>query len=94
VLYAAVAVLWWPASLLVAGLFVTARQRGRRAVEAYALLVEATTRLHAPELARGLGFDHSGPLDARTGQAMTLLVQGQAHLIPFTVGWPGAQLPE
>ncbi|GAA1646132.1 hypothetical protein GCM10009733_049090 [Nonomuraea maheshkhaliensis] len=94
VLYAAVAVLWWPASLLVAGLFVTARQRGRRATEAYALLVEAAARLHAPELARGLGLDHSGPLDAQTGQAMTLLVQGQAHLIPLTVGWPGTQQPE
>ncbi|MEJ8672774.1 hypothetical protein WKI71_43760 [Streptomyces sp. MS1.AVA.1] len=36
-------------------------------------------------MARTLGFDHSGPLDARTGRAMTLLVQGQAHLIPLTV---------
>ncbi|MET9734821.1 hypothetical protein ABZZ79_30540 [Streptomyces sp. NPDC006458] len=89
VLYTAAAVLWWPAALLVVGLFVTARQRGRRAVEAYALLLEAATRLHSPELARSLGLDHSGPLDARTGRAMTLLVQGQAHLIPLTVGWPG-----
>ncbi|MER6468484.1 hypothetical protein ACFY94_16800 [Streptomyces griseorubiginosus] len=89
VLYVAVAYLWWPAFLLVAGLFLTARQRGRRAVEAYALLVEAATRLHAGDLARSLGFDHTGPLDARTGQAMTLLVQGQGHLIPLTLGWPG-----
>ncbi|MET9760641.1 hypothetical protein ABZ016_16495 [Streptomyces sp. NPDC006372] len=76
------------AFLLVAGLFLTARQRGRRAVQAYALLVETATRLHAGDLARSLGFDHTGPLDARTGQAMTLLVQGQGHLIPLTVGCP------
>ncbi|GGS80925.1 hypothetical protein [Streptomyces cinerochromogenes] len=93
VLYTAVAVLWWPASVVVAGLFVTARQRGRRAVETYAVLVEAATRLHAPELARGLGLDHHGPLDARTGRAMTLLVQGQSHVIPLTVGWPQPRQP-
>ncbi|GAA2425396.1 hypothetical protein [Streptomyces coeruleofuscus] len=94
VLYVAVAVLWWPASVVVVGLFMTARQRGRRAVETYAVLVEAATRLHAPELARGLGLDHDGPLDARTGQAMTLLVQGQGRLIPLTVGWPQPRPPD
>ncbi|MEU4615187.1 hypothetical protein [Streptomyces umbrinus] len=94
VLYVAVAVLWWPASALVLGLFVTARQRGRRAVETYAVLVEAATRLHAPELARCLGLNHDGPLDARLGQAMTLLVQGQGGLIPLTVGWPHRRQPD
>ncbi|MEU9575346.1 hypothetical protein AB0D62_37015 [Streptomyces massasporeus] len=94
VLYVAVAVLWWPAAALVLGLFVTARQRGRRAVETYAVLVEAATRLHAAELARCLGLEHDGPLDARLGHAMTLLIQGQGGLIPLTVGWPRPRQPD
>ena len=59
------------------------------AAETYGLLVEASARLYAGTLAVSLGLDHTGPLDRRTGWALTCVLQGQAHLIPLTTGWPG-----
>lgn len=87
-LYTAAVVLWPLAAAPLVLVFLTAWRRGRAAVDAYARLVDAVTRLHAPALAAALGLDHTGPLNPHTGRAMTLLVQGRSDLIELTIGWP------
>lgn len=89
VLYLAIGAVWWPGLLIAVVTMVTARRRARSAAETYGLLVEASARLYAGTLAVSLGLDHTGPLDRRTGWALTCVLQGQAHLIPLTTGWPG-----
>lgn len=71
VLYAPLAVWWWPAAPVAGVLALTARSRLRGAVEAYAQLLEAAVRLHAVELAGQLGIEHGGPLDRALGDALT-----------------------
>jgi hypothetical protein len=87
-LYLVVGALWWPGLLIAMTIAGTAWQRARTATDAYALLIEAAARLHTAELARSLGFDHTGPLNQQTGWALTCLLQGKSHLIPLTTGWP------
>lgn len=87
-LYLVVGALWWPGLLIAVAIVGTAWRRARTAADVYALLVEAAGRLHTADLARSLGIDHSGPLNQRTGWALTCLLQGQSHLIPLTTGWP------
>ncbi|MFE3247761.1 hypothetical protein [Streptomyces sp. NPDC059209] len=55
VLYAALTVLWWPAALIGAGVFVTAVARARGAAAVLASLVEAAVDLRLTELADQLG---------------------------------------
>ncbi|AQU67369.1 hypothetical protein [Streptomyces niveus] len=55
VLYAALAVLWWPAALIGAGVLVTAVARARGAAAVLASLVEAAVDLHLTDLADQLG---------------------------------------
>lgn len=88
VLYLVAGALWWPGLLIPAAVIGTAWRRSRAAVEVYALLVEAAARLHTTELARSVGIEHTGPLDQRTGFALTCLLQGQSHLVPLTTSWP------
>ena len=52
---------WWPAAPIAPSLTATARHHTRTATDTYATLLEAATRLHAGELARHLGIDHTGP---------------------------------
>lgn len=55
VLYTALTVLWWPAALIGAGVFVTAVARARGAAAVLASLVEAAVDLRLTELADQLG---------------------------------------
>ncbi|MBO2458463.1 hypothetical protein [Actinomadura violacea] len=71
VLYAPLAGWWWPAAPLAAVVALAARHRFRTAVDAYAVLLEAVTRLYAGGLATQLGIEHAGPLDAELGHALT-----------------------
>ncbi|MEH0515198.1 hypothetical protein QBC31_31490 [Streptomyces sp. B21-079] len=70
-LYALLALSWWPAGLLTAGLALTARHRVRAAADAYAGLLETVTRLHATTLADHLGLEHTGPLTPVLGDVLT-----------------------
>ncbi|MFC8077578.1 hypothetical protein ACFUN8_18825 [Streptomyces sp. NPDC057307] len=54
-LYAALAVLWWPAALIGAGVLLTAVARARGAAAVLASLVEAAVDLHLTDLADQLG---------------------------------------
>lgn len=67
---------WWPAAVIVVGVATTARHRLRVAVEAYALLVEGATRLHAGALARHVGLDHTGVLTAERGAELSRHFRG------------------
>lgn len=62
---------WWPAALIAAALAVAGRARIRTAADTYALLLEAATRLHAPDLASRLGLASAGPLTSETGADLT-----------------------
>ncbi|MFG2358666.1 hypothetical protein [Streptomyces sp. NPDC048521] len=69
-LYAPLTVWWWPATPVSAALLLTAKFRVRSAIDIYAQLVEAATRLHLTDLAAQLGMDHTGPVDAALGEAL------------------------
>lgn len=71
VLYAALAVLWWPAAFLGAGALALGMYRARGATSALAELVEATVDLHIRALAHELGIDCPGPPDQGTGRTLT-----------------------
>ncbi|SEU47822.1 hypothetical protein [Nonomuraea wenchangensis] len=87
--YLAAALWWWPALLLPPALAAAGWRRGRRAAEAYALLMEATVRLHGPGLAASLGLVQVGPLDTTLGERLTLVTQGRSYLLPLTESRPG-----
>ncbi|WP_053711755.1 hypothetical protein [Streptomyces sp. NRRL B-3648] len=70
-LYAPLTVWWWPAAPLSAALFLTARHRFRGSIDTYAQLMEASARLHLTDLTTQLGIDHTGPVDAVLGEALT-----------------------
>lgn len=80
--------MWWPGLPIAVVIVGTAWRRARTATDTYPLLIEAAARLHTADLARSLGIHHSGPLNQRTGWALTCLLQGQSHLITLTTGWP------
>ncbi|MGQ0773244.1 MAG: hypothetical protein ACT4NY_02305 [Pseudonocardiales bacterium] len=83
-LYLIAGTLWWPGLLIAAAIIGTAWRRARTAADTYALLIEAAARLYTADLARSLGIDHTGPLNQRTGLALTCLLQGRSYLIPLT----------
>lgn len=83
-LYLVLGCLWWPSLLIAMVVLGTGWRRARAAADEYALLVEASARLYTVGLAQAVGLDHSGPLDRRTGFALTCLLQGQGYLIPLT----------
>ncbi|MET8576099.1 hypothetical protein [Streptomyces sp. NPDC005012] len=78
VLYAALAHRWWPAVLVALVLAAAARHRTRRCVDAYARLLEVAARLHTPDLAAQLGFEHTGPLTADLGARLTHHLRGSS----------------
>ncbi|MGW6055501.1 hypothetical protein [Streptomyces sp. NPDC055189] len=88
VLYALLAVWWWPALPLAAATFLTAQLRMRSATDAYTTLVEASVHLHLGELAQRLGVPAEGIPGRRTGREVTCLLQGQRHLINLTAPDP------
>jgi hypothetical protein len=77
VLYLLLAVWWWPAAPVAAVVAAVSVVRLRPATEAYAVLLEAATRLHLSELARHLGLDSVGPATAELGDSITRLLTGQ-----------------
>jgi hypothetical protein len=68
-LYAPLAVLWWPAGVVAIVLAIGARGRTRAATDTYAHLVEAAVRLHTRDLAERLGIECAGPLPPDVGEA-------------------------
>jgi hypothetical protein len=67
VLYAPLTWLWWPALPLAVILAAVARHRIRLAADAYALLLEAATRLYVGTLATQLGMKGQGPPTRQLG---------------------------
>ncbi|WP_326690703.1 hypothetical protein OIE63_28630 [Streptomyces sp. NBC_01795] len=61
-LYLPLTAWWWPAVLVTTTLALTAQSRTRTATDTYALLLEASTRLHTRDLADRLGLDTTAPL--------------------------------
>ncbi|NEE17374.1 hypothetical protein G3M58_64270 [Streptomyces sp. SID7499] len=88
VLYAVLAVWWWPALPLAVATYVTARLRIRSGVEAYAALVEASVHVYVAELAERLHVPVQGVVGRRTGWEVTCLLQGKRHLIDLTAHEP------
>ncbi|MGW2081573.1 hypothetical protein ACWCOW_32405 [Streptomyces sp. NPDC001939] len=79
VLYLAVAALWLPGLIISAAVITTAWRRGRAAVGAYAMLVEAASRLHASALAQNLGLCQTGPLTRGAGLILSAyLARGES----------------
>ncbi|WP_267715311.1 hypothetical protein [Streptomyces sp. CoH17] len=70
-LYLPLTLRWWPAALVACVLALTARARTHAAVDAYALLLEAATRLHARDLAGHLGLDATVPLTLDAADTVT-----------------------
>ncbi|MEV8419340.1 hypothetical protein [Streptomyces niveus] len=70
VLYAALAVLWWPAALIGAGVLATAVTRARTAAAVLASLVEAAVDLHLTDLADQLAVRPDSEQLTELGQAV------------------------
>lgn len=83
VLYLLPAILWWPAIVIPVGIAFSARARFRTAVDAYATLVETVAILHAAELAKRFGLDHTEPLDPEVGRRLSILLSGPRSLLPL-----------
>ena len=88
--YLALGVLSWPVVFVGLILVVTGWARSRRCAEDYARLLESAFRLHGGDTARALGIAHRGVMNAQTGWALTLLLQGRADRVEATTGWPQA----
>ncbi|MFF3033195.1 hypothetical protein ACFVS7_19560 [Streptomyces rubiginosohelvolus] len=88
VMYACLAVWWWPGAVLAAAMFATAWLRTRAATDTYAALVEASVHLYVGELAGHLGVPVTGVPGRRTGWEITCLLQGRRHLIELTAHRP------
>lgn len=73
-LYALLGIWWWPAVLVAAVLAVTGWHRTRTGANAYAALLEASTRLYSRDLARQLGMHPSPSPDRMTGESLTAVL--------------------
>jgi hypothetical protein len=82
VLYAPLVGWWWPASLIAIAVAVSGWHRTRTSADAYATLLEASSRLYARDLAHHLGVDHSQPLGQQTGDSLTAALHTQPPLAP------------
>lgn len=69
--YATLTAWWWPAVLIAAGISVTGWWRTRTAVDLYATLLEATTRIHTRNLVDSLGLEPPTSLTPDIGDALT-----------------------
>ncbi|WP_371675658.1 hypothetical protein [Streptomyces sp. NBC_01276] len=76
-LYAPLAIWWWPTAPLAAALALTVRYRIRTAVDVYAQLLEAAVRLHSADLAARLGTLDSGPAAFTLGDSLTGRLRAQ-----------------
>lgn len=75
-LYLPLTAWWWPAALITAALTLTGWARTRTATDTYALLLEATTRLHTSGLADRLGLNPTSPFTPETGDTLGLNATG------------------
>ena len=82
VLYALLVGLWWPAALIAIILAVTGWHRTRAGADAYATLLEASTRLYARDLARHLGVARAQSLDQQTGDSLTATLHSEPPPAP------------
>lgn len=71
VLYAVLAVIWWPGAVLGAGAFLVGVRRARAAAAVLAELVESAVDLRIRTLAGDLGFECPGPAEHATGENLT-----------------------
>ncbi|WP_268822173.1 hypothetical protein [Yinghuangia soli] len=71
VLYLLLTIWWWPAALVGAVLITAGWRRTRAATDLYAQLLEASIRVHAPELSRIMGLPAAEPFDLAAGVALT-----------------------
>ena len=79
-LYAALAVLWWPAALAAAAVLATAVSRARDAANLLAVLVETAVDLHLTDLAERLGVRGGEDVSAtELGQAVAHRLAGHEH---------------
>ena len=74
--------MWWPAALIAIIVAVTGWHRTRAGADAYATLLEASTRLYARDLARDLGVDHAQSLDQQTGDSLTAMLRSEPPPAP------------
>ncbi|MGW6295690.1 hypothetical protein ACWGAD_23675, partial [Streptomyces sp. NPDC055058] len=74
-LYVPLALLWWPAAVLAAGVLLTGRRRARAAVAVQADLIEAAVDLYGREMVLLLGVDCPGRLTREAGDAATSLLR-------------------
>ena len=79
-LYALLAGLWWPAALIAVILAITGWHRTRTSANAYALLVETSTRLCARDLARRVSDGDAGRFDAQAGDRLTAALHTEPPL--------------
>jgi hypothetical protein len=82
VLYALLAGWWWPASLIAFVLAVTGWRRTRTSADVYAALLEASTRLHAGDLAHHLGVDCSPRSGQQAFDGLTAALHTEPPLLP------------
>ena len=71
VLYALLAVVWWPAAVLAVVLAAVGRRRTRAAAQSYAQLLEAAVRLNVAQLAGALGVEGAGGLTSDVGDRLS-----------------------
>ncbi|WP_197285733.1 hypothetical protein [Nocardiopsis sp. NRRL B-16309] len=76
VLYLPLAVWWWPSALITVVLGAISWWKTRTATHTYAILIEATIRLHAGDVANRLGIEHTGLLTTHVGAELTRRLQG------------------
>jgi hypothetical protein len=74
-LYAPLAVFWWPAAMLAAATLLAARYRARQAVSVYANLVEAAVDLYARDVLTRLGVDCEQRVTPQAGAEATSLLR-------------------
>ena len=90
-LYLIAGLLWWPALLIGVVVIATGWHRIRTAADTYALLLEATVRLHGAALAKQLGVGDGALLTPKAGAAVTWLLQGRSNLLQLTADQAGSQ---
>lgn len=70
-LYAPLAMWWWPAAVIAVVLALTGRSRFRSATEEYALVLEAAARVQAVALAQQLALYSGGPFTREAGTELS-----------------------
>jgi hypothetical protein len=83
VLYAALALYWWPSAIIASAVAVAAYVQSRLAAATLADLTESTVDLYGPELAASLRIPHPGPLTPEIGFVITAALRKDALPAPI-----------